>query len=225
MAHGKAILGTFVVISWISFAWTGASEHGYAWTSRTETSLPGLGITPPADPGLQDEQKENEGNSEEDELVYEVVPQLVPPSDQCSDRWANLLGEPSKAEKSWREQLNHGIYRIGIDETVLARVELLSSASPTACEGTPDWKKRQTQMLITYYLDDGSTKEVLYEFLEDDIYYDRSPDVYAAGGFLVLHGVNYEGSNVQITLELELLRELYDSASPTALPAPAPLRA
>lgn len=147
--------------------------------------------------------------------IYEIAPQLVPPSDPCYDQWSEVLGEPSREESDWRKQLNHGIYRVAIGDTQLARIELLSSASPALCEGDPDWKMRQTQVLITYYLTDGDTKDLLYEFVDDDVFYDRAPRIDARGGTVVLQGVQFDGSRIHVTLQLELLRELYEAVVPT----------
>lgn len=209
MAHGKAILTTLTIFSGIALGWT-AGAAAAPPTESSEPPAPTVETAPPT---------ELEPSTEP---VYEVVPQLRPPTDECMDQWSAALGEPSQDELSWREQLNHGIYRVGIGERLLARVELLSSASPASCEIDPDWKKRQTQMLITYFLDDGSKQEVLYEFLEDDVFYNQSPQIYAAGGILVLHGVVYDGSDVQVTLELDLLRELYEAALPAAAASERP---
>jgi len=204
MAHSKSLRATLTVFAWILLSWTAGASFADTGTPTPPTPEP-LGETP----------------------VYEVVPQLKPPSDQCSDRWSQALEGLPHDEKSWRQQLNHGIYRIGIGETLLARVELLSSASPLECEGSdPDWRKRQTQVLVTYFLTDGGTHEVLYEFLEDDVYYNRSPEIYAAGGIVVLQGVHFDGTDVRIQLELELLRDLYHSVKPApAEPTPSFLMA
>ena len=141
------------------------------------------------------------------------TPQLSPSFPDCEGTWTEQLDSLEPRQRSWARGVSHRVYDVRVDERVIARLELMSLASPEACNVSEQWVLRHNTVLVTYFPDDGGAEEVQYDFEPDHDFFAQWLEVEAGRGMVRIVGTNFDGDPLMMELELERLEALYDEVA------------
>ncbi len=111
----------------------------------------------------------------------------------CGKKWARKAAQLSQQQLGWMLGRHHRVYRYKADGRPVITLEVLSTPSFRDCQVAESWSRRETTVLATLHLADGSTRTRMHFYGEDDVFFNRVPAVFPTLGKVLLKGETADG--------------------------------